>query len=124
MAHYAILDHDNKVTGVFVGKDEDETLPEGYTSWEEYYGGKRTSYNTFAGVHQLGGTPFRKNMAAIGYSYDVIRDAFIPPQPFASWTLNEETCQWDAPIAIPEHTVEEKCEWLEADQEWKVSSFN
>jgi hypothetical protein len=124
MAHYAIMDNDNKVTQVIVGKDENETLPEGYTSWEQYYGGLRTSYNTFAGVHQLGGTPYRKNMAAIGYTYDANIDAFVPPQPFASWTLNPETGRWDAPTPIPFHTVDEKCEWIEADQVWKISSFN
>jgi hypothetical protein len=124
MAHYAIIDNDNKVTSVIVGKDESEPLPEGYTSWEQYYGGLRTSYNTFAGVHQLGGTPYRKNMAAIGYTYDASIDAFVPPQPFASWTLNPETGRWDAPTPIPFHTVDEKCEWIEADQVWKISSFN
>jgi hypothetical protein len=120
MAHYAIINNDNKVTQVIVGKNENETLPEGYTSWEQYYGGLRTSYNTFAGVHQLGGTPYRKNMAAIGYSYDAIRDAFIPPQPFASWILNESTCRWEAPIPMPTITVDERADWLEADQKWAV----
>ena len=62
---------------------------------------KQTSYNTNAGVHSLGGTPFRKNHAGIGYTYDENRDAFIPPKPFNSWILNETTCQWDAPVAYP-----------------------
>ena len=61
--------------------------------WEGYYGGcKRTSYNTKGGVHQLGGTPFRKNYAGVGYIYDPVRDAFYSEQPFASWTLDESTC--------------------------------
>ena len=62
----------------------------------------RTSYNTHKGVHKLNGTPFRKNYAGIGYTYDEVRDAFIPQKPHESWTLNEETCQWEAPIAQPE----------------------
>jgi len=61
----------------------------------------QTSYNTNAGVHDLGGTPFRKNHAGIGYTYDSVRDAFIPIKPYPSWTLNEDTCQWDAPTPIP-----------------------
>jgi len=62
---------------------------------------KQTSYNTNAGVHSLGGTPFRKNHAGIGYQYDQIRDAFIPQKPFNSWILNEQTCLWEAPVAYP-----------------------
>ena len=61
----------------------------------------QTSYNTIGGKHTQGGTPLRKNYAGIGYSYDATRDAFIPPQPFASWALNEDTCLWDAPVAMP-----------------------
>ena len=63
---------------------------------------KQTSYNTYGGVHQLGGTPLRKNYAGIGYTYDEDKDAFIPKQPFNSWTLNEDTCQWEAPSARPD----------------------
>lgn len=61
----------------------------------------QTSYNTRGGVHLLGGTSLRKNYAGIGYTYDAARDAFIPPQPFPSWTLNEQTCLWDAPQSYP-----------------------
>lgn len=123
MAHYAILDNNNIVTDIIVGRDDDN-VPEGYASWEEYYGGLKTSYNTFAGEHQTGGTPYRKNFAAIGYTYDANRDAFIPPQIFASWILNENTCRWEAPIPMPYHTVDERCDWLEADQTWNVQPFN
>lgn len=104
MAHYAILDENNIVIDVFVGKDENE---EGI-NWEQKYSefqGKRclrTSYNTSKGVHLTGGTPFRKNYAGKGYSYNDLRDAFIPPKPFPSWTLNEETCTWQAPVSKPE----------------------
>jgi len=68
----------------------------------------QTSYNTKGGVHYGqdgepdGGEPLRKNYAGIGYTYDAARDAFIPPQPFASWTLNETTCLWEAPVAYPD----------------------
>ena len=62
---------------------------------------KQTSYNTFAGLHKTGGTPFRKNYAGIGYSYDEQKDAFIPPKPYNSWILNEDTCQWQSPIPYP-----------------------
>ena len=110
MAHYAVLDN-NIVTQVFVGKDEDE----GDINWEEYYGAKRTSYNTFSGVHANDGTPFRKNYAGIGYTFDEGRDAFIPPQPYASWTLNEDTCLWDSPVPYPSEGVHE---WDEDNQEW------
>lgn len=103
MAHYAFLDSNNTVTEVIVGKDENE---DGIL-WELHYGAfrnqvcKRTSYNTRGGVHTSGGTPYRKNYAGIGYTYDEQRDAFIPPKPFNSWVLNETTCLWDAPMAMP-----------------------
>jgi hypothetical protein len=62
----------------------------------------QTSYNTHGGVHKNGGTPLRKNYAGIGFAYDAQRDAFIPPSPFPSWTLNEDTCLWDAPTPRPD----------------------
>jgi hypothetical protein len=94
MAHYAFLDENNIVTHVIVGKDENEDN----INWEEFYGAKRTSYNTMNGIHLLGGEPFRKNYAGIGFTYDESRDAFIPPQPYPSWILNEDTCNWESPI--------------------------
>jgi len=103
MAHYAFLDENNIVTEVIVGKDEGEDG----VDWEVHYGNfrgqtcKRTSYNTIGGVHSVGGAPYRKNYAGIGYTYDASRDAFIPPQPFASWLLNEDTCLWNAPVPYP-----------------------
>ncbi len=101
MAHYAILDENNIVTMVIVGKNEDETYNDQPMDWEAYYGGKRTSYNTFGGVHKAGGTPFRKNYAGIGYTYDDVRDAFIPPKPTPDATLDEATCQWIVPVVDP-----------------------
>jgi len=103
MAHYAFLDANNIVTEVIVGKNEGEDG----IDWEQHYGEfrnqvcKRTSYNTQGGVHNLGGTAYRKNYAGIGYSYDPVRDAFVPPKPYASWVLNEDTCLWSAPVAMP-----------------------
>src|SRR5210317_1558808 len=79
---------------------------------------KQTSYNTKGGVHKLGGTPFRKNYGAIGFKYDQTRDAFIPPKPYNSWTLNETTCLWEAPIEYP--TDGQEYIWNEADQSWDL----
>ena len=62
----------------------------------------QTSYNTYGGQHALGGTPLRKNYAGVGFKFDAQRDAFIPPQPYPSWTLNEDTCLWDAPTPMPQ----------------------
>jgi hypothetical protein len=107
MAHYALIDGNNVVENVFVGRDEND-LVEGVTDWEVYYGDihgqtcKRTSYNTYGNQHILGGAPFRRNYAGIGYTYDQGRDAFIPPQPYPSWVLNETTCLWDPPVAYPD----------------------
>ena len=78
----------------------------------------QTSYNTRGGVHISGGTPFRKNFANIGYKYDQIRDAFIPPKPFNSWTLNETTCLWEAPVAYP--TDGQRYTWNETNQTWDL----
>ena len=120
MAHYAVLDSDNIVTQVFVGRDEDDLAP-GVTDWEIYYAPegytvKRTSYNTYGGQHTQGGEPFRKNYAGIGYAYDEERDAFIPPKPFESWLLVEETCLWEAPIPYPEDG--ETYTWDEDAGDW------
>ena len=112
MAHYAFLDDNNIVTEVIVGKDETELI-DGLTP-EEWYGNYRgqvcvrTSYNN----------NIRYNYAGIGYTYDPIADAFIAPQPYPSWILNELK-QWQAPIAIPTDEKqyiwnEEKGDWIEA----------
>jgi hypothetical protein len=75
----------------------------------------QTSYNTHGGVHVNGGTPLRKNYAGIGFTYDAGRDAFIPPQPYASWVLDEDTCQWTAPIDMP---TEGNYTWDESKHNW------
>jgi len=76
----------------------------------------QTSYNTYGGVHVNGGTPLRKNYAGLGFTYDLTRDAFIPPQPYASWTLNETTCLWGAPVAYPDDG--KQYTWDEDAQQW------
>jgi hypothetical protein len=116
MAHYAFLNENYIVTEVIVGKDESNY------DWEAHYGQfrgqvcKRTSYNTHGGVHNSGGIPFRKNYAGIGYSYDPQRDAFIPPKPYPSWILDETSCLWRAPIAVPQDG--KQYAWNEASTSW------
>jgi hypothetical protein len=121
MAHYAFLNQNNIVTEVIVGKNEGE---EGI-NWEQQYSSfrgqicKRTSYNTQCGVHIKGGTPFRKNYAGIGFTYDENRDAFIPPKPnYSSWILNENICQWEAPIPYP--TDGQMYVWNEETKNWDL----
>ena len=103
MAHYAYVNEDNIVTDVIVGKDEDESG----IDWEAYYGAVRCSYNTSGGVHVRGGAPFRYNYPGEGWLYSEAPEwaaqggAFIPPQPFASWTLNPDTALWCAPVPMP-----------------------
>ena len=101
MAHFAEIDGSSIVTRVIVVADEYEADGENWCN--ALLGGtwKKTSYNTYGGAHSLDGTPFRKNYAGSGMTYDVTRDAFIPRQEFASWTLNESTCKWEAPVAYP-----------------------
>ena len=100
MAHYAFIDENNRVVEVITGRDESEMV-DGISDWEAYYSTKRegltairTSYNTRGGVHAEGGEPFRFNYAGIGWTYDETRDAFIPPKPSETATLDEETCLW------------------------------
>lgn len=118
MAHYAFLDENNVVVNVITGKDEFEDG----IDWEKHYGDfhkmvcKRTSYNTVGGKHP-DNAPFRKNYAGVGYTYDPQRDAFIPPKPFPSWKLIEESCLWEPPIPYPEGN--EICVWDEATISWK-----
>lgn len=122
MAHYAFLDENNIVVHVIVGKDEGEDG----VDWEIEYGAKRTSYNTLGGVYldpitrmpaKDQSRAFRKNFASIGYTYDPVRDAFIPPKPYNSWTLNEQTCLWGAPVEIPD--LEKAYEWNEETLSWQ-----
>jgi len=119
MAHYAFLDENNIVTEVITGRNEDEL----HIDWEDYYSKvrkqpcKRTSYNSRGGVHSDGKTAFRKNYAGKGYMYDPNRDAFIPPKPYTSWILDEETCLWKAPVDQPNDGVLHK--WNESTLSWE-----
>ena len=92
MAHYAKVT-DGIVEQVIVAEQSFIDTQEG--TWVQ------TSYNTHGGVHTNGGTPLRKNYAGIGYTYDATRDAFYAPQPYPSWTLNDDSCLWEAPTAMP-----------------------
>jgi hypothetical protein len=121
MAHYAFLDENNIVTHVIVGKDEGEDG----IDWEKFYGAVRTSYNTSGGIYynpetnqpaQDQSKAFRKNYAGIGYSYDPVRDAFIPPKPFDSWILDEFSCTWEPPIDYPSDG--DKYTWNENSLQW------
>ena len=123
MAHFAklgkgnivekvVVVHNNVFTTEQAGVDFLNNLYKSRDVW------KQTSYNTKGGIHKLGGTPFRKNFANIGYKYDQTRDAFIPPKLFDSWTLNENTCLWEAPVAYPSDGQYYK--WNEQNQTWDL----
>ena len=121
MAHYAFLDENNIVTEVIVGKNEGEDG----VDLEVWYGNfrgqvcKRTSYNTAGNVHSNGGTPFRGNYAGIGYTYRADIDAFVPPQPYPSWTLDSDVV-WKSPVPYP---LDDKIyRWNENNQAWEVLS--
>ena len=123
MAHFAKLGKGNIVLAVHVvhndcapteqaGIDFLNNLHKINAVW------KQTSYNTQGGVHRYGGTPFRKNYAGVGFKYNERLDAFIPPQDFPSWVLNEETCRWEAPVAKPDDG--QRYEWNETTQQWEL----
>ena len=123
MAHFAKIGVGNIIERVaIVSNDIATTEKAGEEFLQNLYGSrdvwKQTSYNTKAGVHLLGGTPFRKNYAGVGYTYDQTRDAFIPPKPFNSWILNEDTCQWEAPVAKPDN--DNNYIWNETNQTWDL----
>lgn len=134
MAHYAFLDENNVVTEVITGRDEYEII-DGVSDWEAHYGdfrGQRcfrTSYNTHGSVHynQETGKPsedqskaLRGNYAGIGFTYDEERDAFIPPKPYDSWVLDEDTCLWEAPVPMPDDGMytwdEDTTSWIEVTE--------
>jgi hypothetical protein len=123
MAHFAKLGKGNIIEKVeVVSNDIATTEQAGVDFLNNLYNTrdvwKQTSYNTIGGVHLTGGTPFRKNFAGVGYTYDQTRDAFIEPKPFNSWTLNETTCQWEAPVALPD--TENRYNWNEQNQTWDL----
>ena len=112
MSHFAKV-VDGIVTQVIVAE------PEFFQTFVDSSPGEwiQTSYNTHGGQHRNGGTPLRKNYAGIGYSYDRTKDAFIPPKPYPSWVLNDETCLWGAPTPMP--TDDKFYEWDETTTSWK-----
>jgi hypothetical protein len=120
MAHFARIKN-GVVDFVTVGRDDDENREDELAHDGYIY--RRTSYNTRGGVHYTDGQPsadqtkaFRKNYAGLGYTYDAERDAFIPPKPYNSWVLNENTCLWDAPVAMPNDG--NRYTWDEATLAW------
>jgi len=127
MSHFAKLDDNNLVTFVTVGRQEDDGLEEELNARTgDVY--RQTSYNTRGGIHYTDGEPsadqskaLRYNYAGISFTYDADRDAFIPPQPYASWELDEATCLWVAPIAYPaegDHVWDEEAgDWVEVTDE-------
>jgi hypothetical protein len=123
MAHFAKLGTGNIVERVeVVSNDIATTEQAGVEFLQNLYKDrvvwKQTSYNTRGGVHKLGGTPFRKNFAGKGFKYDQYKDAFIPPKPYNSWTLNETTCLWEAPITYPDDG--QNYTWNETNQNWDL----
>jgi hypothetical protein len=122
MAHFAKINDSNIVTEVIVVSNDIATSESaGVTFINTLYGTtdtwKQTSYNTYANTHKLDGTPFRKNYAGIGFSYDASKDAFIPPKPYNSWTLNNTTCLWESPVAIPNDG--KRYTWNESILQWE-----
>ena len=113
MSHFAKV-VDGIVTQVIVAEQDFINTQEGV--WIQ------TSYNTHGGQHRNGGTPLRKNYAGIGYSYDETKDAFIPPKPYTSWVLNDETCLWDAPTPMP--TDDKFYKWDETTMSWTEALEN
>ena len=107
-----VVVHNNVATSEQAGIDFLNNLYKTNDVW------KQTSHNTIGGEHLLGGTPFRKNYAGIGYKYDQYRDAFIPPKNFDSWILNEETCTWESPVAYPNDGQSYK--WNETTKNWDL----
>ena len=124
MAHFAKLGAGNIVLTVnVVSNDVATTEQAGVDFLNNLYNTrdvwKQTSYNTFKGEHILGGTPFRKNYAGVGYTYDQTRNAFIPPKPYPSWILNEETCLWEATVLKPDDG--QKYIWNENTRQWDLN---
>ena len=111
MSHFAKV-LNGKVINVIVAE------PEFFETFVDSSPGEwiQTSYNTRGGVHANGGTPLRKNYAGMSFTYDRVRDAFIPPKPFASWTLDDETCLWQAPVPMPDDG--KNYEWIESTTSW------
>jgi hypothetical protein len=134
MASFAKLNSMKEVVGV-ISVHNNELLDNGIESEQKgiefltklfkHSNWKQTSYNTHGGVHNNNGTPLRKNHAGIGYIYDETRDAFIAPKPFNSWILNEDTCIWEAPVAMPTTELEDNqyYSWNESIINWEIKTI-
>jgi len=120
MAHYALLNENNIVVNVITGKEKNEDGVNWELEYEKITGFKckQTSYNTQNNKHLLNGTPFRGNYAGIGWTYNDALDAFISPQPGASWELNPETLGWEPPVPEPEPVAGYRWSWFEPNKEW------
>ena len=121
MAHFAKINESNIVTQVVVVNDSDgdnDTDGQNFLNnlFKTTHTWKKTSYNTYGNTHRLGGTPYRKNFASVGFTYDSSRDAFIEPKPYNSWTLDETTCLWEPPVAYPSDG--KSYEWDESNRQW------
>jgi hypothetical protein len=121
MAHYAEVDENNIATKVIVVEQDfiNSGAVGNSSNWIQ------TSYNTRGGIHYTpnsnepdGGIALRKNYAGVGFTYDSDRDAFYASQPYPSWTLNEDTCQWDSPVPYPDD--DETYNWNEDNQNWEL----
>ena len=114
MAHYAKV-YLGIVTQIIVAEESffDTYRDQAQGEWIQ------TSYNTYGGEHELGGTPLRKNYGALGFIYDAVRDAFYEPRPYASWTLNDTTCLWEPPTVYPTHATN-KYSWNEDTTSWDI----
>lgn len=111
MSHFAEIDQDGLVLRVIVAEQDfiDSGAVGDPNNWVQ------TSYNTRGGIHTQGGSPLRKNFAGKGFKYDKVRDAFIPPKPFETWTLNEQKCLWEAPKQRPK---DKPYKWDENQLDW------
>lgn len=120
MAIWAQVDESNIVTNVVVTNNEDPAGDEGYSFLVEVLGGSwlQASFNTYRGVHSLGGTPFRKNCPSVGYTYDSERDAFYAPKPYESWIFDEDGCFWKAPVDYPANAGEDSYYWNDEEVSW------
>ena len=121
MAHFAKINESNIVTQVVGVNDSDgdnDTDGQNFLNnlFKTTHTWKKTSYNTYGNTHRLGGTPYRKNFASVGFTYDSSRDAFIEPKPYNSWTLDETTCLWEPPVAYPSDG--KSYEWDESNRQW------
>ena len=115
MSHFAKVENGIVTEVIVAEQDFIDTLSNSYL-WIQ------TSYNTYGGVHSLGGSPLRKNRASVGFTYDLEKDAFIAPKPFPSWLLNEDTCLWEPPVPKPEEQI--PWFWNEISKKWYMYSYD